>query len=174
MRPSLVQSTIVLARKFWPRTVTKMFICSTTRIRRRVHICTHTWDTSKNTCVMRQPHATCLPISLRHSLSIFRNSKTIKGVNFFGPNSEFVMSGSDCGNFFMWDRNTEAIVQWLPGDQSGVVNCLEGHPTFPILATSGLDHDIKIWSPIKEDGVSYSSVFYRVVVPIPVPVENYN
>lgn len=75
-------------------------------------------------------------------------------MNFFGPNSEFVMSGSDCGNFFMWDKNTEAIVQWLPGDRNGVVNCLEGHPTFPTLATSGLDHDIKIWSPIKADGVS--------------------
>ncbi|XP_031638582.1 DDB1- and CUL4-associated factor 8-like [Contarinia nasturtii] len=77
-----------------------------------------------------------------------KNSQTIKGVNFFGSNSEFIMSGSDCGNFFMWDKNSEAIVQWLPGDESGVVNCLEGHPRFPIIATSGLDHDIKIWSPM--------------------------
>lgn len=95
-------------------------------------------------------------ISFRNLFVNSRNSTTIKGVNFFGPNSEFVMSGSDCGNFFMWDRNTEAIVQWLPGDKKGVVNCLEGHPTFPILATSGLDNDIKIWSPNKEDGVSFT------------------
>lgn len=27
------------------------------------------------------------------------------------------------------------------------VNCLEPHPTFPVLATSGLDDDIKIWLP---------------------------
>lgn len=47
------------------------------------------------------------------------------------------MSGSDCGNIFIWDKNNEAIVQWLPGDGKGAVNCLEGHPTFPIIATSG-------------------------------------
>ena len=27
------------------------------------------------------------------------------------------------------------------------VNCLEPHPHIPILATSGLDHDVKIFSP---------------------------
>ena len=27
------------------------------------------------------------------------------------------------------------------------VNCLEPHPHIPVLATSGLDHDVKIWSP---------------------------
>ena len=27
------------------------------------------------------------------------------------------------------------------------VNCLEPHPNCPVLATSGLDHDVKIWSP---------------------------
>lgn len=27
------------------------------------------------------------------------------------------------------------------------VNCLEPHPHIPVLATSGLDHDVKLWSP---------------------------
>lgn len=27
------------------------------------------------------------------------------------------------------------------------VNCLEPHPHLPVLATSGLDHDVKIWAP---------------------------
>lgn len=27
------------------------------------------------------------------------------------------------------------------------VNCLEPHPNAPILATSGLDYNIKIWTP---------------------------
>lgn len=94
------------------------------------------------------------------SFAIRRNRQTIKGVNFFGPCSEFIMSGSDCGNFFIWDKNSEAIVQWLPGDENGVVNCLESHPHFPIIATSGLDHDIKIWGPMKEhpDGVCNSVI----------------
>ncbi|XP_055315779.1 DDB1- and CUL4-associated factor 8 [Sitodiplosis mosellana] len=92
------------------------------------------------------------PGEYKHTYYGHKNRQTIKGVNFYGPCSEFIMSGSDCGNFFMWDKNSEAIVQWLPGDESGVVNCLEGHPHFPIIATSGLDHDVKIWSPMNPDG----------------------
>ena len=30
------------------------------------------------------------------------------------------------------------------------VNCLEPHPHAPFLATSGLDHDIKLWLPTAE------------------------
>jgi len=106
----------------------------------------------------------------------------VKGVNFFGPKSEYIISGSDCGNIFIWDKNTGAIVQWMTGDKQGVVsflfyknkiniqiffflqeekdipffnisfsiikvNCLEGHPHIPVLATSGLDYDVKIWVP---------------------------
>ena len=33
-----------------------------------------------------------------------RNSATVKGVNFYGPESQFVISGSDCGNIFLWDK----------------------------------------------------------------------
>ncbi|XP_016996443.2 DDB1- and CUL4-associated factor 8 isoform X2 [Drosophila takahashii] len=75
------------------------------------------------------------------------NSRTIKGVNFFGPRSEYIVSGSDCGNIFFWDRNTEAIINFMKGDHAGVVNCLEPHPWMPVLATSGLEHDVKIWTP---------------------------
>ncbi|KAG7197449.1 hypothetical protein KM043_013299 [Ampulex compressa] len=82
-----------------------------------------------------------------HRYQGHRNNATVKAVNFFGPKSEFVISGSDCGNIFIWDKNTEAIVQWMEGDEQGVVNCLEGHPHVPILATSGLDYDVKIWIP---------------------------
>lgn len=75
------------------------------------------------------------------------NSRTIKGVNFFGTRSEYIVSGSDCGNIFFWDRNTEAIINFMKGDHAGVVNCLEPHPWMPVLATSGLEHDVKIWTP---------------------------
>ncbi|KAI4462837.1 wd repeat domain-containing family [Holotrichia oblita] len=82
-----------------------------------------------------------------HQYMGHRNGATIKGVNFFGPNSEYIVSGSDCGNVFFWDRNTEAIVQWFLADDNGVVNCLEPHPQVPYLCTSGLDWDIKVWVP---------------------------
>ncbi|XP_018398342.1 PREDICTED: DDB1- and CUL4-associated factor 8-like isoform X1 [Cyphomyrmex costatus] len=86
-------------------------------------------------------------VDYAHRYQGHRNSATVKGVNFFGPKSEYVISGSDCGNIFIWDKNMEAVVQWMAGDKQGVVNCLEGHPHIPILATSGLDYDVKIWVP---------------------------
>ncbi|ODN01395.1 DDB1- and CUL4-associated factor 8 [Orchesella cincta] len=79
-----------------------------------------------------------------------RNSATVKGVNFFGDKSQFVISGSDCGHVFIWDKETESIVNFFRGDENGVVNCLEPHPGAPILATSGLDDDVKIWIPSNE------------------------
>ncbi|KAJ8382507.1 hypothetical protein SKAU_G00032850 [Synaphobranchus kaupii] len=79
-----------------------------------------------------------------------RNNATVKGVNFFGPCSEFVVSGSDCGHIYLWDKNSAHIVQYMEGDKGGVVNCLEPHPHLPGLATSGLDHDVKLWAPTAE------------------------
>ncbi|XP_068427143.1 DDB1- and CUL4-associated factor 8 [Clinocottus analis] len=76
-----------------------------------------------------------------------RNNATVKGVNFYGPCSEFVVSGSDCGHIYLWDKYSARIVQFMEGDRGGVVNCLEPHPHLPGMATSGLDHDIKLWAP---------------------------
>uniref|UniRef100_A0A2K6EKX5 Uncharacterized protein n=1 Tax=Propithecus coquereli TaxID=379532 RepID=A0A2K6EKX5_PROCO len=76
-----------------------------------------------------------------------RNNVTIKGVNFYGPKSEFVVSGSDCGHIFLWEKSSCQIIQLMEGDNEGAVNCLEPHPCLPVLATSGLDHDAKIWAP---------------------------
>lgn len=93
-----------------------------------------------------------------HKYSGHRNNATVKGVNFFGPGSQFVVSGSDCGNIFFWHRETEAIVQCMPGDETGVVNVLEPHPHIPVLATSGLDDDIKIWVPTCEEDPQLSDL----------------
>ncbi|CAF0775958.1 unnamed protein product [Brachionus calyciflorus] len=78
-----------------------------------------------------------------------RNSRTIKGVNFYGPNSDYVISGSDCGRVFFWEKTTQQIVNVQKGDEE-IVNALEPHPNFPILATSGIENDVKIWCPISE------------------------
>lgn len=87
------------------------------------------------------------PGTFVHQYSGHKNAATIKGVHFFGPKSEFVISGSDCGYLYFWDRNTEGIVQWLLADDNRVVNCLEPHPQIPFLCTSGLDYDVKVWVP---------------------------
>lgn len=74
------------------------------------------------------------------------NVRTVKDVNFFGLQDEYVVSGSDDGNFFVWDRKTGQLVNILEGDGE-VVNVLQGHPYEPLLAVSGIDHTIKIFSP---------------------------
>ncbi|XP_065160234.1 DDB1- and CUL4-associated factor 6-like [Atheta coriaria] len=78
-----------------------------------------------------------------------RNARTmIKEATFWGD--DYVMSGSDCGHVFVWDKHTGELAMLLQADHH-VVNCLQPHPTMPYLATSGIDHDIKIWAPILED-----------------------
>uniref|UniRef100_A0A3B1JNX7 Ddb1 and cul4 associated factor 6 n=1 Tax=Astyanax mexicanus TaxID=7994 RepID=A0A3B1JNX7_ASTMX len=77
-----------------------------------------------------------------------RNSRTmIKESCFWGNN--FVMSGSDCGHIFIWDRHTGEHLMLLEADNH-VVNCLQPHPYDPILASSGIDYDIKLWSPLEQ------------------------
>jgi hypothetical protein len=67
-------------------------------------------------------------------------------VNFVGPNDEFVVSGSDDGYFFMWRRESGALHGIYEGDGS-VVNVIEAHPTLPLLAVSGIDHEPKVSPP---------------------------
>ncbi|EHA99607.1 Nuclear receptor interaction protein [Heterocephalus glaber] len=71
----------------------------------------------------------------------------IKEANFWGAN--FVMSRSDGSHIFIWDRHTPEHLMLLEADNH-VVNCLRPHPFDPILASSGIDYDIKIWSPLEE------------------------
>ena len=95
------------------------------------------------------------------------NVKTVKDANFFGLQDEYVVSGSDGGHLFIWDKKTSALVNILEGDNE-VVNVVQGkpssripcrglllmhvkstlgHPYEPVLAVSGIDHTIKIFSP---------------------------
>jgi nuclear receptor interaction protein len=72
------------------------------------------------------------------------NVRTVKDVNYFGPDDEYVVSGSDDGNFFIWDRKTGELVNVLEGDGE-VVNVIQGHPYECMLAVSGIDHTVKIF-----------------------------
>ncbi|KAI9771908.1 MAG: hypothetical protein M1840_001678 [Geoglossum simile] len=72
------------------------------------------------------------------------NVKTVKDVNFFGLEDEYVVSGSDSGHVFIWDKKTSLLVNILKGDGE-VVNVVQGHPFEPMLAVSGIDHTIKAW-----------------------------
>ena len=51
---------------------------------------------------------------------------SVKGVNFYGPRSEYIISGSDCGNVFLWEKESTQIVQYFHGDEGGVVSFFGG------------------------------------------------
>ncbi len=55
-------------------------------------------------------------------MSISSSFSTVKGVNFFGDRSQFVITGSDCGHIFIFDKETESIVNFFRGDENGVVS----------------------------------------------------
>jgi WD40 repeat protein len=78
-------------------------------------------------------------------------------INFFGPKSEFIVSGSDCGHIFFWEKKSGAIVQFktATSDVHGVneLNCTP-HPHLPIIASIDRlnlrwTECLKIWSPFK-------------------------
>lgn len=75
-----------------------------------------------------------------------RNSRTIKGVSFFGPHDEYVASGSDCGHVFIWKKRGGKLVRMISGDRH-IVNQVEPHPHMPFLATCGIEDAVKVWVP---------------------------
>jgi len=83
----------------------------------------------------------------RRSFKGICNVETVKDVNFLGPNDNFVVSGSDDGSFFIWDKQTSRLQGIYEGDGS-VVNVIEQHPFLPMVAVSGIDTTVKIFSPV--------------------------
>ncbi len=74
-------------------------------------------------------------------------------MNFVGSEDEYVASGSDDGNFFLWEKGSGRLHGIYEGDGS-VVNVIEAHPRLPLLAVSGIDTTVKV----RFDWISYSEV----------------
>ncbi|KAL2927424.1 WD and tetratricopeptide repeats protein 1 [Bienertia sinuspersici] len=70
----------------------------------------------------------------------------IKQASFLGQNGDYIASGSDDGRWFIWEKKTGRLVKMLLGDEA-VVNCVQCHPFDSVVATSGIDNTIKIWTP---------------------------
>ena len=69
----------------------------------------------------------------------------IKEANFFGCKDEFIVGGSDDGAFYIWDKYTTNIVKAVHADYQ-ILNCVQPHPTICMLATSGIEKNVKLWS----------------------------
>lgn len=113
--------------------ITSHLMCSRIRSRQAMKL--------ENNILKKQPSPKVNMIYTGH-----RNARTmIKECNFWGD--EHVISGSDCGHIFFWNKNTGKIVNVIEADKR-VVNCVQENPLFPALASSGIDYDVKIWQPI--------------------------
>eukprot|EP00268_Persea_americana_P005835 TRINITY_DN1200_c0_g1_i1.p1 TRINITY_DN1200_c0_g1~~TRINITY_DN1200_c0_g1_i1.p1 ORF type:complete len:482 (+),score=100.46 TRINITY_DN1200_c0_g1_i1:297-1742(+) len=93
-----------------------------------------------------------------------QNHATVKGPSFFGPNCEYVVSGSDCGRIFIWRKKDGELLRVMPAD-THVVNCVECHPHAAILASSGIEHDIKMWTPKATERASLPANVEEVLMP---------
>lgn len=70
----------------------------------------------------------------------------IKEAVFLGQDDSFVAAGSDDGRIYLYDASSGVCLRTLLGDND-IVNCIRPHPHLPIIATSGIDATIKLWSP---------------------------
>lgn len=55
-----------------------------------------------------------------------------------------VASGGDCGHFYIWATESTELLRKLPADRC-VVNSVAAHPSLPLVATAGIDANIKAW-----------------------------
>ncbi|XP_042390650.1 DDB1- and CUL4-associated factor 6-like isoform X2 [Zingiber officinale] len=74
------------------------------------------------------------------------SEQTAKDVHFFGPYCDYVVSGSDCGRIFIWRKKDGVLLRAMKGD-THVVNSTVSHPYTTMLASSGMEKDVKIWVP---------------------------
>lgn len=63
-----------------------------------------------------------------------------------GSRSQYVVSGSDEGHIFVWERGTGALVNLLRSSDAGV-SCVAPHPHLLMLASCGHDPVVRLWSP---------------------------
>lgn len=69
----------------------------------------------------------------------------IKEASFFGDNGDYIVGGSDDGAFYIWDKKTSNIVKAVDADYQ-ILNCVQPHPNICMLATSGIESTVKLWS----------------------------
>lgn len=67
-------------------------------------------------------------------------------VALMGPSSNFVVSGSDDGRAFIWERASGRLLNLLAADESAATVAVP-NPVLPVLATGGSDAIIRLWAP---------------------------
>ncbi|XP_026488710.1 WD and tetratricopeptide repeats protein 1 isoform X2 [Vanessa tameamea] len=113
-------------------------------------------DGQSGSVLERQLRSSALDYKCRF-LGHCNTTTDIKEANFLGPEANFVAAGSDDGSMFIWCRKSGNIIRCLRGDES-IVNCVQLHPSMFLLATSGIEAVVRLWSPRPEDGLGEARV----------------
>ncbi|XP_055853379.1 DDB1- and CUL4-associated factor 5 [Episyrphus balteatus] len=89
----------------------------------------------------------------------YYNSCTMKSCTFAGEDDELVLSGSDDFNLYVWrvsDADLELTDQWIESTQMvlyghrSIVNQVRYNREKCILASSGVEKIVKLWSPFNQ------------------------
>ncbi|KAH7677817.1 WD40 repeat protein [Dioscorea alata] len=84
------------------------------------------------------------------SYSGHRNTLPVKPVCFLGPREEYIVSGSECSNIFIWRKKDSKLLRKMVGGPSSV-QCVATYPNTLFFASGGHDRNVRIWAPIGEE-----------------------
>ncbi|KAF9014052.1 WD40 repeat-like protein [Cyathus striatus] len=77
-----------------------------------------------------------------------RQGKHVIRSCFGGIDENFVVSGSEDGNIYVWHRDSGVLLEVLQGHGEGSVNSVAWHPKNPCtFASCSDDHTVRIWEP---------------------------
>ncbi|CAF2094296.1 unnamed protein product [Rotaria magnacalcarata] len=81
----------------------------------------------------------------------------VNHATFGGPNEEFIASGSEDSNVYLWHRKQERPIMIFSG-HTRTVNCVSWHPILPLLfASASDDATVRIWSTTEHQCQTESS-----------------
>jgi WD40 repeat protein/tetratricopeptide (TPR) repeat protein len=68
----------------------------------------------------------------------------LKNARYSGPNDDYIVTGSDSGNAWIYERKSGTVVSLLGADSS-TCNGVIPHPSLPFFITYGIDSTAKLW-----------------------------
>lgn len=85
----------------------------------------------------------------------------MKNIDFYGPAGAFVLSGSDDGFIYLWSKIAHLPAKIFKGDR-WISNCIASHPLDPVIASSGIESSVKIWSKIWFESRQLDTETYQI------------
>ena len=74
----------------------------------------------------------------------FNRLTFLKNAKFAGPNDDYIVTGSDSGHAFFFDRSSGAVTALLAADAT-ICNGVLPHPTLPVFCTYGIASTARLW-----------------------------